>query len=117
MTAKPKFTEDELQSVLCVLRSCPKDHGQNVPQKANVIVSRSGIIDEDRTQFKTRCIVRELIGRGFPVVSSSRGFWLANSVEEIDKSIASLMGRCIGIQARADDLERCKWSLMGESAQ
>ena len=47
-----------------------------------------------------RSVISELVELGFPIVSSSRGFWLTESREEIERYVDSLQGRADGIETR-----------------
>lgn len=59
----------------------------------------------------TRLIVASLRNKGFPICSGSEGYWIAESVEEIDGTISNLMSRQIKIDNRVEGLKNARRNL------
>lgn len=61
-----------------------------------------------------RSIVNYLRSVGFPVCSSSRGYWYSEKPEDIDKTLAHLEGRVKGINRAIKGLRRIQNKKNGE---
>ena len=68
-------------------------------RKADVIAYECDF-ERRSTSPHVRAVVLELIERGFPVVSSARGFWLTESREEVEGYAESLRSRIAGVATR-----------------
>lgn len=98
---KKEITDDQVESVLSIMEST----NEKAPLLVAVIARRAGIIEGCITYPHTRAVLKRLNMDGYPVVSSSRGFWMAHTPEEIRTYIDSLQARADAITARIDALK------------
>ena len=63
-----------------------------------------------------RGIMRQLLNAPYymPIVSSAKGYWLAGSVHDVEKSIEALQTRIVGIQSRIDSLREA-WLIRNDT--
>lgn len=81
--------------------------GRENGKKAQALEAEAGVEREWRSAFPTRKAIGLLIQQGHPIVSDpDRGYWLAESPEELDRYADALDGRAQSIQDRAEGV-RC----------
>ena len=61
-------------------------------------------LPQERTGETVRAIIRTLLDSPYhvPVVSSTRGYWIAACTEDVEQAIAGLQKRALSITHRAD---------------
>lgn len=91
--------------------------GANNPITAKEISSIMGFGMED-TQHECRQIIRRTMDMfSLPVISCARGYYIANSKEEIESYCKNIMGRIKGMRKRLDSAVKFYNELNGTSAQ
>lgn len=93
-------TEDIVEMIVSVLGFQEED-----AMTVNQIAREVGI-PQERTGETVRAIIRTLLNPPYhvPVVSSTKGYWIANSKEDVERAISGLHGRALSITNRADAL-------------
>ena len=95
---KRSVLEHDAMKVLAVL-----EHGMGGAKLSNEIAAEAGI-PRERTDVYMREIARHLNFLGFPVVSDTCGFWIADDPAEVDAYRESLLGRSRALMRRAEKL-------------
>lgn len=60
-------------------------------------------------QVETRKLIRDAIAQGYFIVSTNRGYWQSNDIQEVREYIASLRRRAQNVINRSDDI-RDMWN-------
>ena len=85
--------------------------GESNAIKADEIQSMTGTQLEWRTQWPTREVIRDIVLAGYPICSSTRGFWRPTSRHEAMECADQLRARAMKILERATALKRGASSL------
>ena len=86
-------------------------HGKVHAIKGSVLTQRAKLPNGDERVLREA--FRELRERGIPVVQSNKGYYIAETVEEIQKSIDGLKIQAHGFDRRIEMLERIKETMTG----
>ena len=80
-------------------------HSEDEALTVNDIANETGM-PHDRTGETIRRSLKEMIESPYyvPIVSSPKGYWIATSVEDVEKAIMGLKSRQAGLQERIDIL-------------
>lgn len=76
-----------------------------------VEIARAVGLPTDRTQVQVRSLITELIDRGYPIVSSGKGFMLTHSPEEHVRYLQELGRRRNGLDRRIKAAQNNYWEL------
>lgn len=94
-----------------------KHRGSGNPITAKEISSIMGFGMED-TQHECRQIIKRTMEMfSLPVISCARGYYIANSDEEIESYCKNIMGRIKGMRKRLDSAVQFYKELQSSSAQ
>lgn len=73
--------------------------------KLSDVIADYFLISDRKTQAPLRSVIKEAIEAGHVIGSCPKGYYIIETIEELDEYIGSLESRIAGIQKRIDELK------------